>query len=471
MNLKKLISLMLMLAIVLGCAAAGADAASAKVVDPEAKRNITIHQTGDNPMPADGTSPTTGRNFFDVYNEYFSEESDYAGENANWDGMALTGQYFPVLVLHTGINGAVNVGAPFYGKTADIYYEIAKYSPGVSRLLMLYNDVLPSFAGPSRSLRVQYLFIRQEWNAPLFFQGMQEKDFSKKYTTHCLYMINYFGLPYSWNNTVENSQRMTFNGADGSKAHLAYKYRFEKYADQNNVLWDIASAKREYLGDRSEQLKDYNHTLKFGEMSVEGDDAETVYVYFNKDAAYGAKESSEGTTYINSMYSWDEEKGQYYRYMITDLNNPDNNPIPFTEQRLTNTTSTGPLSAGSATAAGLGLKGNAMITDEEDGAITFSNVIVQHINMHWIQSDAPYPILVGSGNADYFIGGKHYSGVWAREGNDYRSSFDERTVFYGEDGEEISLNPGRTIIVMLDSFSMDEQDNVTRNPLRVLKYE
>ena len=464
--MKKLLSMMLIIAIVLSAALAGAET----VVDPEANRNITINKAGTNEVPA-GISPTTGRDLAAVYEEYFGEGSDYAGENMTWDGMAVSGQYYPIMVLHTGINGAVDYGAPFYGNTADIYYEIAKYSPGVTRLLMLFNDVLPSYAGPSRSLRVQYLFIRQEWNAPLFFHGMQEKDFSTRFTTHCLYMMSYFGLPYSWNNAVQDNERMTFNGADGSKAHLAYKYRFQKYADQNSVLWDIASAKREYLGDRTAQLQNYNHTLKFGDMTVEGDDAETVYVYFNTEKAYEAKDSSEGTTWINSMYSWDEEDQQYHRYMITDLNNPDSNAIPFTEQRLSNTSVTGPLSAGSATAAGLGLKGDVIITDEKDGAITFSNVIVQHIGMHWIRSDAPYPNIVGSGNADYFIGGKHYSGVWSREGADYRTSFDERTVFYGEDGNEISLQPGRTIIILLDGFDVDENDNYTRNPLRVLKYE
>ena len=65
--------------------------------------------------------------------------------------------------------------------------------------------------------------------------------------------------------------------------------------------------------------------------------------------------------------------------------------------------------------------------------ITFSNVIVQGINMRWKGSARPDPVLTGTGNADYFIGGKHIAGVWERE--DYNS----RTVFYGPDGEEIEL--------------------------------
>ena len=85
--------------------------------------------------------------------------------------------------------------------------------------------------------------------------------------------------------------------------------------------------------------------------------------------------------------------------------------------------------------------------------------------MRWMGNDAPYPELIGSGNADFFIGGKHYAGVWNRD------SYDERTVFYGADGQEIALNPGRTIIVQLPSFSASFGDALTRNDVCVLKYE
>ena len=161
--MKKLISLLLILAITLGCAAACADSASATVVDPEANRNITFQKAGENETPA-GYSPTTGRSLADVYEEYFGDSSDYVGENDNWDGMAVSGQYSPIMSTHTGVNGATGFGAPFYGKAVDIYYEQPKYKPGVTRMILVCNDVLPSYAGASRSLRVGHLFIRQEWD-------------------------------------------------------------------------------------------------------------------------------------------------------------------------------------------------------------------------------------------------------------------------------------------------------------------
>ena len=74
----------------------------------------------------------------------------------------------------------------------------------------------------------------------------------------------------------------------------------------------------------------------------------------------------------------------------------------------------------------------------------FTNVIVQQITMKWKGSERPDPVLTGSGNADYFIGGKHYEGVWKRK------DFNNRTVFYGKDGNEIELMRGKTLIVLMD---------------------
>ena len=150
--------------------------------------------------------------------------------------------------------------------------------------------------------------------------------------------------------------------------------------------------------------------------------------------------------------------------MITDLKNPDNNPVPFTEQRITNTSSK-PFGTDTR-ASGSSLTGDVVITDEESGAITFANVIIQHIDMVWTTDVAPYPIMTGTGNADYFMGGKHYTGVWNRD------KYDDRTVFYGEDGEEITLQPGRTMIVVMDSFELDNTGSKReRNTNRYVKYE
>ena len=67
----------------------------------------------------------------------------------------------------------------------------------------------------------------------------------------------------------------------------------------------------------------------------------------------------------------------------------------------------------------------------------------------------PRPTLTGTGNADYFMGGKHYSGVWNRD------TMQDRTVFYDENGQELAMQRGKTLIILMDS----------ENERRELRYE
>lgn len=411
---------------VLAAAAAGADLASATVTDPEAERGISIQPAGDNPWPTDGTSPTTGRSLDAVADEYFED---------GFGGMALTGTYYPILVQHCGYAGGVNQGAPFYGTCADIYYEMAKSLAGHSRITMLFNDILPTYAGGSRSIRVGHLWIQQEWGSPFFFQGTQDSsEPGSNFNTNVNDWITMLSIPASSSNSTPWNEKVLFNGLAGSKQWLKYKYRFKGLSDACNVLWNIAGASANLLGERS--YEDHNHTLKFGSLPEGGKDAGTVYVLFRDDSAKQVDEG--GIFYFNSMFEYEEDEGVYYRYMIDDMDNPQNNAVLFTEQRISNETVKP--SGNDGIESGNTLDG----TLYQGEAITFANVIVQYIGMEWPSGERPYPIVTGTGNADYFMGGKCYSGVWQR------NELSDRTVFYGEDGQEIALQPGRTMIVMMD---------------------
>ncbi len=139
-----------------------------------------------------------------------------------------------------------------------------------------------------------------------------------------------------------------------------------------------------------------NHTWLFTDETPEGgDSAETVYVTW-------------GNKTFDSELDWDEDDECYYRYML-----------------------------GSS-------QGSVYADYDNDQPITFNNIIVQFTGMDWVMYDAPKPTITGTGNADYFMGGRHYSGVWERE------EMTSRTVFYGEDGNEIKLQKGRTLIVVMD---------------------
>ena len=81
-----------------------------------------------------------------------------------------------------------------------------------------------------------------------------------------------------------------------------------------------------------------------------------------------------------------------------------------------------------------------------EAQLSYSNIIVQRTKLDFNRhsSNPILPDVVGTGAADIFIGGKYIAGAWARY------SAQTRTVFFDEKGNEITLQPGRTWIVMTD---------------------
>lgn len=449
--MKKLLSLVLVLALVLSSAVALADISSAKVVDTK-ERKINVKAAGDNEVE-DGISPTTGRSL--------DELADLAEPGTL--GMAITGEYYPVMVQHCGYNSALGVAAPWYGSYADIIYELPKAKGGVTRMCFVFNDYLPPFAGASRSTRVGYISIRQEWGAPYFYAGQQDDayDWQKgKCDTNVSRLIRELGLitDVSANDQkLPQSSIQVFNGLDNKKFRT-YTYRWTgDKSGYNNYLWGLPDLYTNILTVDADTPREFkNHTFKFADdVPTAGDSAETVYVFFDKDNAA----NGDGDWYFNCMYEYDEDENAYYRYAITDLSNPENNPLLFEEQVVAPGTETKvtPVNGG----------GNTIDIQSVPGdPITFANIIIQGIEDKWPGNEMPYPVLTGTGNADYFMGGKHIAGVWKRD------TIEDRTVFYDENGEEIELQPGRTIIIGMDYDSLYQRnkDDKGRNP-REVRYE
>ena len=443
--LKKLFCLLTVLVLAMLCTAAGADIASAKPIDPSAPRNISIKPAGVNPWPTDGTSPTTGRDLDQLAEEHEEQLAE------GYLGMAVTGVYDPIMVQHSGLSAGAETGAPFYGSYADVFYETAKSQTGHSRMCMIFNDFLPRFAGASRSTRIGYLSIRQEWNAPYFFQGRQ---LTAGGPTDVNAFISRLGLPDSGTGKEPWSQKVIFDGNSGFKEWLKYRYTVDKKLPRgNNVVWDLASAYSNFLGERS--FEDHNHTFRFGDLPEGGDNAETVFVYFNtkgtkqKDGSYWY--------YFNMMYEYDEDENVYYRYSIEDLKQPQNNAHLFVEHNIEIEKATKSAQDGKKEGTVIN---NCTLSYGEP--ITFANIIIQYVDANWnAGGQCPNPTLLGTGNADYFMGGKHYAGVWDRQ------QINDRTVFYGPDGSEMPLQPGRTIIVI-----MDYKTRLGSNPTpRLVTYE
>ena len=86
--------------------------------------------------------------------------------------------------------------------------------------------------------------------------------------------------------------------------------------------------------------------------------------------------------------------------------------------------------------------------DAETGeAVTVQNVIVQYAEQNELPGEGTATQatrieidMVGSGKAEFFVGGKHMTGTWEKD------SRKEGTVYKLDDGSELVLKPGNTWI-------------------------
>lgn len=417
--MKKILSLILTLTLILSATAALADLT---VVNGTDNRNITINKAGLNPsadeMIANNISPTTGRELDRI------EIPDGAG------GAAFTGLYTPVMVQVSNAGGGVGENtkgepstAPIGMEYADVVYEAlqARSSKGgsLTRFSAVFSDVFPAYVGFVRSTRLTHVRLRQEWNSAFCTSGYA--------ATYVKPEFKKFGVK-NHEGATASDPGLVYVGDDGEgKPWKKYVWRLAPAGDANSELYELNKImsyvypKYYEMDPNSDEYKKnapYNHTFKFTDETPAGDAAEHIEVKFG------------GGFKTDSILEYDDSTNTYFRYVPAS----DGSYFQFRAQNLINPHE------------GIHNKKKMIIADGKEfgDQITFTNVIVQAITMKWKGNEQPDPILTGTGNADYFMGGKHFSGVWERE------TINDRTVFYGEDGNEISLLRGKTLIILMD---------------------
>ena len=409
--MKKLTSVLLVLFLILGMTSA---MANPKEIDGLTPRNITINPAGLNPsaeeMIAQGISPTTGRKLSSI-----KCPDTFAGT-------AVDGQYRPFMVQISNANngvGTVNGGlyapAPVNGSYADVVYEACQRQGGAeTRMSMIFSDTIPDYVGYVRSTRATHPRIRQEWNAFFCTSGYTNADVPDEWKK--LGVKN----PMSKNRNAKDPGIIYVGDAGENKPWKQYVRRMKGIKDVNSEVFQL----KELLDNVVP--KDHvpaNHTWKFTDNLPEGgDSASIIYVTF------GSKYDSD------SRLEYDPDENVYIRYVAVQ-NSED---MPYRE-----TTLIGTENVEEKNSKGQLVRRVAYEERIPGNTITFSNVIVQGITMKWKGGARPDPVLTGTGNADYFMGGKHIAGVWER------TDYDSRTVFYGEDGNEIELQRGRTLIILM----------------------
>jgi len=86
--------------------------------------------------------------------------------------------------------------------------------------------------------------------------------------------------------------------------------------------------------------------------------------------------------------------------------------------------------------------GDPFIDAETKEAITVQNIIVQYVTDDPLPNEGGRIVLgmIGSGKAEFFVGGKHMTGTWEKD------SMTEGTIYTLDDGSELVLKPGNTWI-------------------------
>ena len=407
--MKKLMTLILALALAMS---ANAALAEPKVIDGLTPREIEIHQAGLNPsadeMIAQGISPTTGR------------ELNRIKVPEGFLGTAVTGIYQPIMVQISNHRNGVGKDsdgnpyafAPVNGSYADVVYEACQINGGKeTRMSMIFSDTVPDYVGFLRSTRLTHVRLRQEWDCVFCTSGYSNADVPAEWKA--------MGVKNPSNRTAKDPGIVYVGDVGLGKPWKKYVRRLKGIKDANNEVFELAKILENVVPADHVPA---NHTWKFtDELPEEGDPAGIIYVTF-------------GNQYdTDSRLEYDEFDNVYVRY-VAMKNEQD---LPYRESVMKN-----PENVDEKKNGVLSLK--VKLDERVPGnTITFSNVIVQGITMKWKGSTRPDPVLIGTGNADYFIGGRHIAGVWERE--DYNS----RTVFYGPDGEEIELQRGRTLIILM----------------------
>lgn len=297
-----------------------------------------------------------------------------------FSGLAVTGRYLPMIVQIDNQDGGVGHRAPWNVNYADVVYETPLYRSGETRLSFLFSDLIPNLVGPVRSARVFHAWLREEWDCGFCHYGQQ--SFSKT------------NVPAEFSKYGADKKNVLFNGTVGSsKPWKQYYSKRKELQSPHDKGVDAAGCSTLIPADFKPADRAWLFTDKVPEG---GDDASVIHVTW-------------GNKPYNSMLEYDEDDKCYYRYMLASEKKPE----PYVDY-------------------------------ETKEPVPFNNIIVQFTKIQWPSTNAPLPTVTGTGNADYFMGGKHFKGVWSRK------EMSDRTVFYGEDGKEIELLPGRTLIIVFD---------------------
>lgn len=318
-------------------------------------------------------------------------------------GLARSGRYMPMMVQIGNDNGGIGYRAPWGLNYADIVYEMPLHKNGATRLSAIFSDLIPDSVGYIRSARVGHAWLREEWGAGFLFYGQQELEGSDVLGEFKQMGHKYLEDGYFFSGIVGD-------GKPWKKYYTTREGLATPYHINANVAKMYELIPEDYVAP--------NHAFKFTDELPEGDDAQSIRVSWTN----GSNDNVYGSQLVYNI-----DSNTYMRYMRREKDALE----PWVEKD----------------------------TQEQ---LDFANVIVQFTNI-WYNHDVSAPVVevIGrngkdyvavEGNADFFMAGKHVAGYWKHD------SVTSRTVYYGPDGEEISLQRGKTLIILFPNDGQNDSE-------------
>ncbi len=248
----------------------------------------------------------------------------------------------------------------------------------ITRMMCIFNDNMPEIVGPVRSLRLQFLNVQREWDCPIVHVGGPSGGGAK---------VAVFG---------------------SNAAHLKLRFNLGK-AGTEGMYW------RDGTGDTS--------------MRVDLTKANEAYDYFPE---YRNQFLFNASANLSAGSAWTE--------VCLPFMTSDQEACVFTYHAADNRLY-------------MAYDGEKFMTKTVNGSNTekeqysCQNLIVQHTKISTLSTETygtSYKdvTLTGSGTCDFFIGGMHLTGTWARE------TLDDATTYLLDDGTPLTLLPGNTFVAI-----------------------
>ncbi|MCC8067940.1 MAG: DUF3048 domain-containing protein [Clostridiales bacterium] len=310
------------------------------------------------------------------------------------------GRSRPIAVMINNIQNAL----PQSGiSNAEIVYE-APVEGSITRLMAImedYQDV--ERIGSVRSCREYYVYFAREFEATYLHYG------------HAVYATGVLNL----DDTIRLSGMADYDLIYDGEGDIVY-YRSDDFESPHNVFtnYEMIQAGLEYKGYSTEYSDEY---LSSGHYQFAGDD-EVITLDGGTDAGTVAP----GYSYNNSYFLYDSETGKYTRYQYDDV----------------------------------------QIDMYTGKALTYDNIIFQYCSWEKWDDNGYLDINVYSGGSGkYITRGKAIDITWSKDNADSSYSYADGnfgvTHYYDSDGNEITLNQGKTwVCIILDS----DADSVSIEP-------